>query len=114
MPSGAASAGAYETLVANRLASGEVNELWLDFVTGDATPGSLVQLTQNFYVKQIDETAARIHTKLDVDRSVLVEGRLSLSRTVGSTGRSEIFGHHRYTVLAYLEAVEQSISIRPL
>lgn len=113
-PPGAARAGAYEALVASILELHQVKELALAYVSEDLPPGQLVTATQNFYVKQTDDLNARIHAQLDVNRDIRLEGRISLSRTVGDTGRSEIFGQTRYTVVAYLESDETEDGVRTL
>jgi hypothetical protein len=119
LPRGAAVSGALERLVAHVLSSRRATELTLAYVAEDVRPGSLVTATQNFYVKNIGGGRARIRGQLDVDRAVEIVGEFSLSRTVGETGRSEIFGQHRYTVLAYLQSDDvidgtRTLRVRPL
>jgi hypothetical protein len=97
----------------------DARELSVAGVEGDVEPGELVSLTQDLYIRRASEEEGRFRAKLDTDRQILVEGRFSRSWLVGSTGRSESFGHSRLTMLAYvgevdLGALPPHIELRPV
>lgn len=109
--------GAYERAVADLFTRSP--ELDVAVVSGELRDGQLVGLTQDFYIRRDSDERASFSAHLDTDRSVELAGRFSTSRLVGSTGRTETFGHKRLSMLGYADRVSLSgsppqIDIRPL
>jgi hypothetical protein len=78
-----------------------------------------VTLTQNFYIRRDSEERGSFRAKLDSNREVEAGGRFSTSRLIGSTGESETFGHHRFTMVAFtgevsLRASPPHTDLRPV
>ena len=108
--------GAYETIVSHQL--GQVPELDIALVERSLTEGSLVTLTQDFNVRRVSADEGAFRSKVDVDRSIALEGRFSTSHLIGTTGQHEIYGRKRFTMLAYVEHValdvpKPTIRLRP-
>jgi hypothetical protein len=89
----------------------------LDALVIQETPldNELVALWQNFYFRRASDSERRFRAKLDIDRDVVLEGRLSTSHLIGTTGDSEISGQKRLAMLAYVTGVEpERIELRPM
>jgi hypothetical protein len=109
--------GALEGAVARLL--GRVRELNVALVAGDLQAGELVTFTQDLYVRRDSDERGSFRCKLDSDRKIALSGRFSTSRLVGTTGRSETFGHNRVTVVGYvgdvaLDVDTPRITVRPI
>lgn len=109
--------GAYEDIVGRLLVSSA--ELDVAIVSEELQPGQLVTLSQNFYFRRINEERGAFRGWLDVDRTIRLHGRFSISRLIGATGKSETFGHRRFTMLAYVQDLDlasspPTIELRPM
>ena len=108
---------AFQDLAADLIA--HAPELDVLAVSEELRPGTLVTLTQDFYIRRASEEEGTFQAKLDVDRKTTLTGRFSAEHLVGSTGQSETFGHKRFTMLAVVEDAEtdgtaDTIRLRPL
>jgi hypothetical protein len=92
---------AYEIAIGDLLRDARPPELAVLEASGEELDNRLVVWTQAVYVARASETDVRLHGKLDAARDVEVVSRLSFSRLLGHTARSEIFGHHRLTIIGY-------------
>jgi hypothetical protein len=109
--------GAYEDAAALLFSS--ATELDVDVVSGNVQSGHLVALTQDFYIRRDSDERGSFRAGLATDREIEIYGHFSTSRLVGSTGRTETFGHHRFSMLAYVGDVslvnaDRRIELRPL
>jgi hypothetical protein len=109
--------GAYEDAAAELFNS--ATELDVAVVSGDVQSGHLVALTQDFYIRRESDERGSFRAGLATDREITIYGRFSTSHLVGSTGQTETFGHHRFSMLAYVGDVslansDRRIELRPL
>jgi hypothetical protein len=113
----AAIVAAYETLISRLL--DETTELSLAAADGPALVGTRVALTQNLYFRGESDDIGAFQGTLDVDRSVRLSGTFSRDRLLFSTGRTEIWGQKRLSLLALVDGFTDSgsapkLSLRPL
>jgi hypothetical protein len=109
--------GAYEGVAATLITN--ARELSVARIEGDLGSGELVTLTQDLYIRRVTAERGAFRARLDSDRTTILKGRFSTGHLIGSTGQTETFGHHRFTMLAYvaelrLDHSPPEVELRPL
>ncbi|MEV6411341.1 hypothetical protein [Kribbella sp. NPDC051718] len=99
---------ALQESIGDYLAQNEIPELGVAIASNAPLSGRLVIFTQKLYFRRQSNSHSTIlmHGTLDSDASVKLQAELSTEWTVGTTGRKDLSGTRRTTVLAYIQDID--------